>query len=134
MNESILTSTKKIVGLDADYTAFDTDIVFHINTAFSTLYQLGIGPDEGFMIEDATAVWADFIGTDKRLSSVKTYVYLRVRLLFDPPGTSYHIGAMKEEIQQLEWRLNVLSEATRWTDPMPDIPDDELILDAGGPS
>lgn len=133
MNESILTSTKKILGLAEDYTVFDNDIIFHINTAFATLYQIGIGPNEGFMIEDATALWGDFVGTDQRLAMVKTYVYLRVRLLFDPPSTSFHIQAIQDEIRQQEWRLNVQREETRWVDPDPKLPDDDLILDGGGP-
>lgn len=110
MPDSILDTTKKVLGIAADYTAFDPDILFHINTVFSTLCQLGIGPEDGFSIEDKDAVWADFIGEDKRLNSVKTYTYLRVRMLFDPPTTSFLQDAMKQQIQELEWRLNVHRE------------------------
>jgi hypothetical protein len=95
METSILISTKKILGLAEDYTVWDHDIITHINSAFSTLTQLGVGPTAGFMIDDETAEWSDFIGTDLELNSVKTYIYLRVRLLFDPPTTSYAISAMK---------------------------------------
>lgn len=120
MEPSILTSTKKILGLSSDYTAFDTDIVMHINTAFSTLTQLGVGPVAGFMIEDATAVWDDFIPDgDLQYNSVKSYVYLRTRLLFDPPSTSYLIASFEEQLKELEWRLNVHREETGWTDPNP---------------
>ena len=119
MTNSILDSTKKILGIEADYTAFDVDIITHINSVFSTLTQLGIGPEAGFMIEDAGPVWADFINSDLQLNAVKTYVFLRVRLLFDPPTTSYHINAIKEQIQELEWRLNVYRERTAWVDPEP---------------
>ena len=119
MTDSILNSIKKILGLDPDYTAFDLDILMHINTVFVTLNQLGIGPENGFAIEDAEANWVDFIGTDPRFNSVKTYVYLRVRMLFDPPTTSYLISAMKDQVQELEWRLNVQRESESWVDPNP---------------
>lgn len=110
MTDSILDSTKKVLGIEASYTAFDTDIVMHINSVFSTLHQLGIGPIEGFEIEDQTTQWSDFLGTETRLNSVKTYVYLRVRLLFDPPTTSFAIAAMQKQAEEYEWRLNVLRE------------------------
>ena len=120
METSILTGTKKILGLAEDYTAFDYDLITHINSAFSTLTQLGVGPAEGFMIEDETAVWTDFItDNDLQYNSVKTYVYLRVRMLFDPPATSFVIAALNEQIKELEWRLNVHREETGWTDPDP---------------
>lgn len=104
---SILDSTKKVLGLAADYTAFDEDIIMHINSAFSNLHQLGVGPVEGFMIDDNLTSWDDFLMGDHRLSSIKTYVYLKVRIVFDPPSTSYHTTAMQEQIKELEWRINV---------------------------
>ena len=119
MSESILTSTKKILGIENVYTAFDPDILLHINSVFVTLNQLGIGPVTGFAIEDEVPTWVDFLGPDPRLNSVKTYVYLRVRLLFDPPSTSYLITSMKEQVQELEWRLNVYREGVSWTNPNP---------------
>lgn len=120
METSILVGTKKILGLAEDYTAFDHDVITHINTAFSTLTQLGVGPAEGFMIDDDTAEWIDFISdSDLQYNSVKTYVYLRVRMLFDPPATSFVITAMNEQIKELEWRLNVHREETGWVDPDP---------------
>ncbi len=132
METSILKSVKKILGLPADYTAFDLDIITHINSVFSTLQQLGVGPAAGFMIEDDTDVWDTFLGADIRLNSVKTYVYLRVRMLFDPPQTAHLIAAMKEQIQEMEWRLNVHVEDTIWVDPDPTLPDeDPLVLDGG---
>lgn len=118
MAESILTSVKKILGLDENYTVFDPDILMHVNSVFSTLNQLGIGPTSGFSIEDKTTTWDAFLGSDKNLNSVKTYMCLRVRLLFDPPGTSYLIEAMQKQIQELEVRLNILREGTAWTDPL----------------
>lgn len=119
MEQSILISTKKILGISEDYTAFDLDIITHINTAFSTLTQLGVGPAEGFMIEDDAAVWNDFIVDDLQYNSAKSYVFLRVRQLFDPPTTSYLITAFEKQIQELEWRLNVHREETGWVDPDP---------------
>ena len=119
MEQSILISTKKVLGIAEDYTAFDLDIITHINTAFSTLTQLGVGPVTGFMIEDAEPVWADFYADDLQYNAVKSYVFLRVRQLFDPPQTSYLIAATERQIQELEWRLNVHREETGWTDPMP---------------
>lgn len=119
MSDSILTSTKKILGIEEDYTAFDPDILMHINTVFVTLNQLGIGLETGYAIEDADPTWIDYLGTDLRLNSVKTYVYLRVRLLFDPPATSYLLTSMKEQIQEIEWRLSVKREGESWTDPNP---------------
>src|SRR4029077_53913 len=120
METSILTSTKKILGILEDYTVFDHDIITHINTAFSTLTQLGVGPAEGFMIEDEIAEWTDFISDgDLQYNSVKTYVYLRVRLMFDPPTTSYLIAAFQDQVRELEWRLNVHREETGWVDPDP---------------
>jgi len=107
METSILKSVKKILGIADDYTAFDFDIITHINTAFSTLTQLGIGPAEGFMIEDEYSDWSEFIGDDNQYNSIKTYVYLRVRQIFDPPTTSYMVSAFNDQIKELEWRLGV---------------------------
>lgn len=117
MTDSILDSTKKALGLDVGYTAFDIDVMMHINSVFATLTQLGIGPDEGYEIEDSSDNWVDFIGTEKRLNPVKTYVYLRVRLLFDPPPTSFLVSALQNQVQELEWRLNAFREEDGWTSP-----------------
>ena len=114
ISESILESTKKVLGLDADNTDFDVDVLMHINSVFSTLQQLGIGPEEGFAIEDDTAVWSDFLEEVKLLNNVKTYVYLRVRMLFDPPTTSFAIDAMRKQIEELEWRINVYREGVAY--------------------
>lgn len=134
MEQSILISTKKVLGIAEDYTAFDLDILIHINTAFSTLTQLGVGPSTGFMIEDDAPVWEDFIGEDLELNSVKSYVFLKVKQLFDPPQTSYLIEAQERQIEELEWRLNVHREESEWTDPdPPDLDDyDPLEVIDGG--
>lgn len=117
MTDSILDSTKKVLGIEAEYTAFDVDILMHINTVFMTLNQLGIGPAEGFVVEDKNAKWSEFLGGVPALNAVKTYVYLRVRLLFDPPGTSFALDATQKQVAELEWRLNVHreGEAHPWT-------------------
>jgi hypothetical protein len=117
MEPSILKSIKKVLGIGPEYTAFDADILMHINSVFSTLHQLGIGPDTGFFIENEHALWSTFLQDDARLNSVKTYMFLRVRLLFDPPGLSFVIDAMQKQIQELEWRLNVQREGDAWTSP-----------------
>jgi hypothetical protein len=110
MFESILLNVKKILGIAPDYTEFDVDIMTHINSVFSTLTELGIGPVEGFAIKDATDMWADFLEDDLRLNNTKSYMYLRVRLLFDPPMHGYLVTAMQEQIRELEWRINVIRE------------------------
>lgn len=103
MENSILTSTKKILGIAQDYTAFDLDIMTHINSTFSLLNQLGIGV-EGYYITDSTPVWADFTSTGD-YNMVRSYVFLKVRMLFDPPSTSFLITAMEKQIEEYEWRL-----------------------------
>lgn len=141
MEQSILTSTKKILGIAGDYAAFDHDVIVHINSTFSTLTQLGLGPISGFQIEDETSVWADFIGEphDPQYNAVKSYMFLKVRMLFDPPTTSYLITAMEKQIMELEWRLNVHREEKDWVDPNPpriredNVFSDPVILDGGGP-
>lgn len=105
--ESILTSIKKLLGIEEEYTQFDNDIIMHINSVFLNLTQLGVGPAEGFLIEDDTATWEDFIGGSNQLQAVKSYMYLKVKLLFDPPLSSSVIESMNRMIAELEWRLNV---------------------------
>ena len=110
ISASILNSTKKMLGLDPDYDVFDLDVLMHINSVFTTLTQLGVGPVEGFQIEDDSATWDTFLGTDPKLNQAKTYVFLRVKLLFDPPQTSFVADSYSRQIEQLEWRLNVTAE------------------------
>ena len=114
---SILNETKQVLGLGADYTPFDQSIILHINSIFGILHQLGVGPEDQFFIIDDTATWASFIGDTNKINMVKTYMYLRVRLLFDPPTTSFAIKAMEEQIREFEYRLNTIREETRWRDP-----------------
>lgn len=117
MTESILESVKKVLNLSDDYTPFDQDIILHINSVFSTLNQLGVGPEAGFMIEDKEAVWSDFLGSDLRLNNIKSYMYLRVRMLFDPPTIGYLVTAMQQQITEFEWRINAQRESVAWADP-----------------
>ena len=130
MEESILNSTKKILGLADDYTEFDLDVITHINAAFSILDQLGVGPVDGFFIEDETSIWADYGLPANQLHLVKTYVYLKVRILFDPPATSYLIEAANNQIKEYEWRLNSFREwALDPTDPMvPDVTEEQVMM------
>lgn len=109
---SILLSIKKLLGIASDYTHFDTDIIMHINSVFLTLTQLGVGPSTGYSIVDEFASWGDFIPErDRRFEAVKTYVYLKVKLVFDPPLSSAVIESMNRTISELEWRLNVAAES-----------------------
>lgn len=119
MNSSILNSVKKALGFDPDYKAFDEDIILHINGVFLNLNQLGVGPPEGFAIESDRERWEDLIGLDKNLNAVKTYVFLKVRVAFDPPTTSFALDAMNKQIEQFEWRINVHQEGrkTPWLTP-----------------
>ena len=120
VEESILKSVKKNLGLAENYKAFDHDVLTHINTSFFTLNQLGIGPPEGFAIEGEDDRWADYLTGELNLSARKalqTYIYLKVRSIFDPPGTAHHISAIKEQIEELENRLLLERELTQWTAP-----------------
>jgi hypothetical protein len=126
MEESILKSTKKILGLADDYTPFDLDVITHINAAFSILDQLGVGPVGGFSIVDDTSVWADYPTPPNQLHLVKTYIYLKVRSLFDPPSTSFLITATNDQIKEYEWRLNVFREEVDYVPPPIEIPEEVL--------
>ena len=110
MEPSILKSTKKVLGLGPDYTPFDLDIITHINASFSVLCQLGVGPAEGFIIEDASEEWDDFDVPENQMQLVKTYIYLKVKILFDPPGTSFLLKSSEDQIKEYEWRLNTFRE------------------------
>lgn len=109
--DSILTSIKKLLGIAEEYTQFDSDLIMHINSVFLILTQLGVGPSEGFIIEDKLAVWTDFIPDDKGLEAVKSYMHHRVKLLFDPPTSSAVMESMNRIISEFEWRLNLQAES-----------------------
>lgn len=109
--DSILSSIRKLVGGEEDCDYFDTDLIIHINSVFSILHQLGVGPSGGFSITDESSVWTDFIGNSAVIESVKTYVYLKVKLIFDPPASSAVIESINRTISELEWRLNIAANS-----------------------
>lgn len=110
METSILTSTKKLLGIDETFDAFDLDVMTFINAAFATLTQIGVGPVDGFMIESVDEEWADFVTDIQQLNQVRNYVFLKVRVLFDPPSTGYLVDSMQKQINEAEWRLNGLAD------------------------
>lgn len=110
VSESILLSIKKMLGLDSEYDVFDPELIIHINTVFGTLHQLGVGPEDQFRISGDSETWSEFDTEGEQIDEVKTYVYLRVRLLFDPPSSSFVLSSFKEQLQELEWRLNVKAD------------------------
>lgn len=108
--DSILTSVKKMLGITEEYENFDADLIMHINSVFSILTQLGVGSPKGFTIEDKSANWEDFISDEAKLMLVKSYMLLKVKLLFDPPLSSAVLECYKKQIEEYEWRLNVAAE------------------------
>lgn len=104
---SILDSIKKMLGIGGDYNAFDTDIIMNINMVFNILNQMGVGPENGFRIEDSSAQWTDYIQNDMKLEMVKTYIYLKVKQIFDPGTSSALNTAIEQQVKELEWRLSI---------------------------
>jgi hypothetical protein len=142
--ESILTSTKSALGLAPDYTDFDAELILHINSVLANLHQLGIGPIGGFMITDAVGTWTEFIvrdnelQADPRLNHVKSYMALRVRMLFDPPTNQSVISSFEKMIEQAEWRIMVAQDDYLHPLPVATVEDidefgDEVVLDGGAP-
>ena len=128
MTQSILTTVKRTLGLSEDYTVFDNEIITHINSVFGDLHQLGVGPLVGFEIEDVNATWGDFLANDVVLNATRSYMYLRVKQLFDPSTIGFVLTAQKEAIEKAEWRLMVAA------DIVPDGDDEsQFILDGGTP-
>ena len=105
--DSILTSVKKMLGIAEEYEHFDADIIMHINSVFVILNQIGAGPEEGFSIADKHAIWDDFLGGSPKLEMVKTYMFKKVQLMFDPPNSSALADSMNRVINELEWRISV---------------------------
>lgn len=105
--ESILDSVKKMLGIDPDYTAFDTDIIMFTNAVFNILMQMGVGPKTGFSISDNNSKWGDYIEDTSKLEMIKPYIYMKVRIMFDPPQGGSLLEAYNKQISELEWRLNV---------------------------
>lgn len=119
MAESILDSVKQALGVPVAQEAFDSELVMHINSVLADLTQIGVGPAAGFLVMNNADTWDEFIADDFRYNSVKSYTFLRVKTLFDPPPTSFVLDAMKEQIREFEWRLNAAREETNWVDPNP---------------
>lgn len=108
--DSILITIKKLLGIQEDYTHFDPELIVHINSVFMILNQLGVGPDEPFTISDETSKWNDFLTDGKEIKLVESYMYLRVRLLFDPPANSFLVTSMEKQIEEFEFRQLVQAE------------------------
>jgi hypothetical protein len=111
--ESILTSIKKMLGIVEEYTHFDADLIMHINSVFAILTQIGVGPSEGFSIKDESSVWEDFVPENSKLELIKSYTYMKVKLLFDPPLSSSVIESMNRIISELEWRIQVAADPVK---------------------
>lgn len=108
MDESILAEIKKVLGITEEYKVFDDDLIMHINSVFMVLQQLGVGPADGFQITGYSETWADFMSeSDENLIGVKSYIAMKVRLIFDPPSSSFVLDSYKKLIDEFEWRLNV---------------------------
>lgn len=132
MSNSVLTNTKQALGYSEDYTAFDFDIILFINSTFATLNDLGVGPEDGFAIADKTTQWEEFLGDDLRLNSVKTYVYLKVRILHDPPKDQVVMDAYQALIEENTWRICSLQDRKKYTVPF--VPDPfSSEIDGGAP-
>ena len=111
--DSILTSIKKMLGIAEDCTDFDVDLIIHINSVLGILNQLGVGPESGFYIEDDSAVWSDFLDNNVKLNLVKSYVYMKVRLMFDPPTGAQIMDAINKNISELEWRILAVTDSNQ---------------------
>ena len=134
MEQSILKSTKKVLQIGLDDDSFDLDVITQVNSAFSTLNDLGVGPDIGFVIEDDTPEWSDFLPDledQAQLNQIKEFVQLRARLGFDPPSSSYLLDSATRRLDELTSRISMRRENTEWVDPAPP---DLLIVDGGDPS
>ena len=114
MEDNILNSVKKSIGIMPEYKAFDDSLIMHINSVFMILAQMGVGPSKGFRLEDGTEEWSDFLSSDyENYESVKSYICMKVRLLFDPPSSSTHMECIKQFVNEFEWRLNFEAEESK---------------------
>ena len=111
--ESVLTSIKKMLGIVEEYTHFDADLIMHINSVLSILNQIGVGPSEGFSIKDKSSVWEDFVPENSKWELIKSYTYMKVKLLFDPPLSSAVIESTNRIISELEWRIQVAADPVK---------------------
>ena len=139
MTTSILADTKKALGLAPEYTPFDPEIIMHINSVLADLNQLGVGPDIGLAIVDETNLWTELLASDARMNHVKSYIFMRVKMLFDPPTLGYVLTSMEKMIEKAEWRINAAREDIKYpivaTEEDLDLSEDPfeegLILDGG---
>jgi len=122
--DSILLTIKRMLGIEPQYTHFDQDVIFNINTVLMTSNQIGVGPESGFLITGANEKWIDLLGERTDLEAVKSYIYLKVRLLFDPPSSSFVLDAMQRQATEIEWRLWVQVETSA---DVPPIIEEEVI-------
>lgn len=135
--QSILATTKKALGIHDTNTDFDPDVIMYINSVLPTLRQLGVGPSTGYAIAGRENSWSELLGGGAKYNDVQSYIYMKVRMLFDPPGTSYHLNAMEEMIKEAEWRINASREETDWVNPNPvpetsgDVFGDVVVFDGG---
>lgn len=111
--DSILASIKSLLGIPSADTSFDNELVININSVFSLLYQLGVGPNAGFSITGSTETWTTFLSNETALQLVKSYVFLKVKMMFDPPQNSSYLKTMEEMCREYEWRLNVFSHSEK---------------------
>lgn len=107
VNESILNSTKKLLGIPEEYDEFDMDVQIHINSVFSVLAQIGAGPDLGYQITGPEEKWQDFLGVNPLINQIKSYMYMQVRLWFDPPATSFTIDSFTKAVEEMKWRIQI---------------------------
>lgn len=105
--ESILTSIKKMLGIEEEYTHFDEELIMYINSVLMGLTQIGVGPAEGYSIKDRNDFWADYLGNNTNLEAVKSYIYMKVRLIFDPPSSGFVLDSIERLTKEMEWRLNI---------------------------
>lgn len=129
MDDSILETIKKLLGIDKDYTVFDMDVIVAINSSFMILNQLGVGPEKAFSIKDASATWKDFFGNEEIFELAKSYIYLRSKLLFDPPTSGVLHEAVERQISEFEWRMHIQADYNdsvkdEPTPENPEIPDE----------
>lgn len=110
MDASILTTIKKLLGIEETDTSFDVDIIIFINSAIARLTELGVGPADGYQITDSTEKWSDYLGLTTKVGDIQTYIYYSVRLSFDPPTSSFVLDSMQKQLDKLEWNINVNAE------------------------
>lgn len=129
--DSILTSIKKLLGIAEEHDQFDTDLIMHINSVLVILTQIGVGPSEGFLLEDEDTTWDDYIPDESNFESVKSYIYLKVKLLFDPPSSAAAIESVTNLTKELEWRLNVAADSVR-IEREEEFGDGRYVYESGG--